>query len=188
MTRQRSQASKKPTPVGWRSRIVRYGEEPAGQLLGNSMNWRIHPQEQQKAAQALIGHEIGWIQGVIVNLRTASAWERDQGVATLIDGHMRAQLALKMGEETAVPVAYVDLTPKEERLALVSIDRLGLLTGTDDEQYDALLAGLADINEDVSAILIRTRRKKAKGLSHVVTPCSCCAKGCQAGCGCYRDE
>jgi hypothetical protein len=176
-------AAKKPA---WRNRIVSHGEAQAGQLLANEANWRTHGKPQQDAMRALLGNELGWLQSVIVNRRTAPEWGRDRNVETMLDGHMRVQLALRLGEETPVPVTYVDLTRREERLALASFDRVGALAGTDDEVYDVLLADLADVSPDISAVLVRQRR--VKGLSHEVQPCTCCRKGCTRGCGCFREE
>jgi hypothetical protein len=187
MAKKKQTRGKSSTPPAWRTRIVGHGTERADQLLAHEQNWRVHPKAQQAAMRALIGSEIGWLQGALVNRRTSPTWPRQQrGVATMLDGHMRVQLALKQGDDTPVPVTYVDLTPREEKLALASFDRVSALAGTDDEQYDVLLADLADVSEDISAILVRERRP-SKGLSHTVSPCTCCAKGCAPGCGCYRE-
>jgi hypothetical protein len=104
----------------------------------------------------------------------------------MLDGHMRVQLALKQGEDTPVPTTYVDLDPREEKLALASFDRVSALAGTDDEQYDVLLADLSGVSDDIAAVLVR-KRPPAKGLSHTVKPCTCCEQKCSPGCGCYRE-
>jgi len=181
-------AKPKRKSVAWANRIVGHGDVPAGQLLGNEANWRIHAKPQQDAMRALLGHELGWLQSVIVNKRTSKAWPaKDRGVETIVDGHMRVQLALQKGEEALVPVTYVDLDPRAEKLALASFDRIGALAGTDDEQYDALLADLADVPDVVASVLVRDR-KKTRGLSHTVRPCTCCKGHCAPGCGCYRED
>lgn len=120
----------------WRNRIVGYGEENADQLLANESNWRIHPKFQQDALSGLL-NEIGWIQNVIVNKRTAEEWGKDRYIETLVDGHLRASLAITRNEK--VPITYVDLTPDEERLALSTIDPIAAMAVTDKDQLDALL-------------------------------------------------
>lgn len=160
---------------GWRSRIVGQETVAAGQLLAHEDNWKVHGRPQQSAMRALLGHELGWLQSVIVNKRSGK----------VIDGHMRVQVALTNGEDTPVPVTYVDLSPKEERLALLSFDQVGAAAGRNDEAYDALLVGVTDLTEDLAGVLVR--KKRAKGLSHTVKECTCCKTKCQPGCGCHRD-
>lgn len=146
----------------WRNRIVRTGTEKAGQLLGNEMNWKIHPGAQQDAVRTLIGHDLGWLQTVLVNLRTAKVWGRDRRVETLLDGHLRAQLALQQGEDTPVPVTYVDLTPAEERLALLTLNPTAAMAVADDEKLDALLAEPLETELDVRALLGREAPPEAE--------------------------
>lgn len=143
---------------GWKSRIVRTGESAAGQLLANPANWRIHPVEQQEALRGLIGHELGWVQSVIVNLRTAKAWPAgERGVETLLDGHARVQVALQQGEETPVPTTWIDLTPAEERLFLATFDPIAGLAVSDDAKYGELVAALPEVEIDLSAVLHEPR-------------------------------
>lgn len=122
----------------WRNRIVDSGTLRAADFLANEANWRIHPKQQQDGLSGALA-EIGWIQNVVVNRRTSAEWGRDQGVETLVDGHLRVSLALSVSDDEPVPVVYVDLTPNEERLALVSIDPLSAMAATDKGQLDALL-------------------------------------------------
>lgn len=180
-------ARKKTEPKMWRTRIVKHGYEQAGQLLANPENWRIHPKAQQDAMRALLGSELGWVQGVIVNLRKSEEWGRDRNVQTLLNGHMRVQVALREGEETQVPVDYVDLSPAEEKLALATFDKISQLAGTDDAIWDALIADMATPSPDIAAILTKPQRKP-KGLARDVKECVCCAKGCQPGCGCWKNN
>lgn len=117
---------------GWRNRIIGYDEADPEQLLANPSNWRIHPQFQQEALEGALG-EIGWLSEIIVNKRTSVEWpDSDRGVETVLDGHLRVKLALRFGERK-VPVAYVDLTPQEEALALATFDPLSALAVPDAE-------------------------------------------------------
>lgn len=123
---------------GWRNRIVATDIRPAASFLANPQNWRIHPQEQQAALSGSLA-TVGWVQDVIVNLRSDPSWGPDRGVETLIDGHLRVSLALRAGDETQIPVKFVDLTPSEENVVLVSFDPIAALAVADKEQLDALL-------------------------------------------------
>ena len=174
----------------WGNRIVRHGTAKASELLANERNWRIHGRDQQ-AAMGTVLHDIGFVQNVIVNLRSDESWGQSQGVETLLDGHMRVSLALSRDDETEIPVVYVDLTPREERLVLLTLDPIGAMAGRDREQLVAL-AEETRLEWSESAIdwdgVLKTERKRARGLAHDVRECLCCKEGCKSGCGCYRND
>lgn len=176
----------------WGNRIVGQGTVAAGQLLANPANWRTHGLTQEGQLSSVL-HDIGFVQGVIVNKRTAPEWGRDRHVETLVDGHLRVKAALARGEEQEVPVTYVDLTPEEERRVLLTLDPIGALAGRDD-------AVLEDLKQQVSVewpaseldiealVSIREPRTRTKGLKHDVRACTCCQGKCSPGCGCYEEE
>jgi hypothetical protein len=122
----------------WRNRIIGTDVKPAIWFLANESKWRIHPISQQEALVGIL-HEVGWVQDVIVNRRTDPSWGTDQGVETLIDGHLRVSLALRESDETPIPLTYVDLTRDEENLILASFDPIAALAIADKEKLDALL-------------------------------------------------
>lgn len=126
---------------GWRNRIVGHGEEAPDQLLANALNWRIHPKAQQDALSGVLD-EVGWVQDIIVNSRTGN----------VVDGHLRASLAISKGE-AAVPVVYVDLSEHEERLILATIDPLSAMAATDTEQLAALLAEVTVTDQALTEML-----------------------------------
>ena len=95
----------------WQNRIVGEDMVDADQLLANPTNWRIHPKHQQEALAGVLDN-VGWVQRVIVNQRSGH----------VIDGHLRASLAISRGEQ--VPVIYVDVDEDEERLILATLDPL----------------------------------------------------------------
>lgn len=130
----------------WKNRIVKHGEENPEQLLANPSNPRIHPELQQNAVEGSLD-EIGWIQDVIVNLRTSDEWGQDQNVETMLDGHLRVKLALRRGEQS-VPVKYVDLSPREEALALATFDPVTGYAGIDREIMSGLLGEVGEIEND----------------------------------------
>lgn len=130
----------------WKNRIVRHGREKTESLLANEWNWRIHPEKQQEALKQCLD-DIGWIQTVIINLRTSSEWEQAQGVETMLDGHARVKLALRHDEEF-VPVTYVDLSPKEEKKALIALDRITQMAGEDSAMLFDLVNSLLEDGEE----------------------------------------
>jgi hypothetical protein len=105
----------------------------AADLVPHPQNWRQHPQAQATNLTATLGG-VGWVQRVIVNQRTGR----------LLDGHLRAELARAQGEQTPVPVLYVDLSEDEERTVLATLDPIAGMAIAD----EATLAGLVRSIED----------------------------------------
>jgi len=147
---------------GWRIQIVRTATVPASSLLANEWNARIHPQLQRDALAGLLD-EVGVVQFVLVNLRTAVAWGERRGVETVVDGHLRILIALGHGDETPVPVAFVDLSPQEERRVLLTYDRIGALATLDAEKIVVLreetLTDYPESTLDLDAVLRTDRRR-----------------------------
>jgi hypothetical protein len=139
-----AKASSTVTP--WPINIVRYDVQPASSFLANSANFRVHPKTQQDSTKGSLD-ELGWIDEVMVNLRTGSEWGADQGVETMINGHLRVTLALREGDETPVPTKYVDLSPEKEALALLIFDELTAQAFKDKEKMAALMQGTTTGNE-----------------------------------------
>ena len=138
--------------IGWQNKIVGSGTSRAGDLLANESNWRIHVKAQQDALSGIL-KEVGWVQQVIVNRRTSEEWCASQNVETVVDGHLRVSLALSKGEDTEVPVIYIDLTPKEEALVLATFDPISALAVADNEQLKALLSEIETENGAVKGLL-----------------------------------
>lgn len=140
------------TETTWRNRIVRMDTIRAGDALANEANWRVHPQAQQQALAGAL-NEVGWVTGVIVNLRSAEEWGQDRHIETIVDGHARIGEALRVSEDTEVPVLYVDLSPSEERLVLATFDPLSAMAVPDRDQLDALLREVQTGDAAVMAML-----------------------------------
>lgn len=178
-----------PVAAPWGNRIVRSAMVPAGQFLANPRNWRIHPTFQQDQMVVML-QRVGFVAPVMVNLRTSEEWGEERNVETMVDGHLRVELALSRGEDTLVPTSFVDLTPVEERAVLLTLDPLGELAGTDKEKLPSLIeeveVDFADTDLDLEA-LFKTETRTAKGLRHEVKECTCCNRKCSPRCGCYRE-
>jgi hypothetical protein len=119
-------------------------------LLANPKNWRKHPKNQVDAMGGVLD-EIGWIQEVIWNKRTAR----------LIDGHLRVELAKRAGEST-VPVKVVDLSEEEENIAILTFDPLGAMAEADKIQLNNLLTQTALNNETVDQLIRDLQETSAK--------------------------
>jgi hypothetical protein len=121
-------AKKKTETNQWQSKIVGHGKVAASQLLANPFNHRLHPEKQRQVVAASI-QELGFIKSVIVN----------QVTGHIIDGHERVMQALGVGEETLIDVEYVELTPDEERKALLILDASSSLATIDSSQLTQLV-------------------------------------------------
>ena len=127
--------------MDFRSRIVGYGDEPLDNILFNPNNWRVHPKAQQEAMTGVLS-EIGWVEGVIINVKTGN----------LIDGHMRALLAQKAGSKT-IPAIYVDLTLDEENLILATKDPIGMMAVADQQKFSDLCEVITTDNQAVEDLI-----------------------------------
>jgi DNA modification methylase len=112
----------------WKNRIVKHDVLPAKDFLAHPMNFRVHPQIQQAALKGSLD-ELGWIDDVMVNIQTQH----------VINGHLRISLALREGDDTLVPVKYVNLSPEEELTALAVFDPITAMATADKDKLDALL-------------------------------------------------
>lgn len=120
----------------WKSRIISHGEECPSRLLPNPKNWRKHGKLQSDALSGVL-QELGWIQDVIVNLRSSDQWPPEEKKPTLLDGHLRVGLALQY-KQASVPVKYVDLTPAEEAEAIATFDPIGTMAIADTIRLDSI--------------------------------------------------
>jgi len=122
----------------WKDRIIEQRSIPLDELRANPANWRRHP-ARQGAALGQVLDEVGLVQGVILNQRSeAQGWPLGE-LPTLVDGHLRLELAHASGE-ASLPATVVDLSPAEERLVLATLDPLGALAEADAAALEALVA------------------------------------------------
>jgi ParB-like chromosome segregation protein Spo0J len=70
----------------------------------------------------------------------------------MIDGHLRVELAIK-NKEKEVPVKYVDLSPEEEELALLTLDPIGAMAEADKNMLEALLANVSTDDERIKELM-----------------------------------
>jgi hypothetical protein len=127
--------------ITWRNRIIESGTAAPETLVPNPENYRIHGEQQQKAMAGALA-EVGWVQPVTVNRVTGR----------LVDGHMRVAMAIRRGE-SEIPVNYVELTEREERIALATIDPLGDLATQGDTELRALISSVTVEDQDLADLL-----------------------------------
>jgi hypothetical protein len=91
------------------------------------LNFRLHPDRQRAALQALYA-EVGFARSLL-------AYELPEGRLKLIDGHLRRDLDPDM----EVEVEILDVNDEEARALLLSIDPLAALAETQEQLHQRLL-------------------------------------------------
>src|SRR5919204_5535450 len=95
-----------------RNRIKGHRRVRAGDLVPHEWNYRLHP-EGQRAALEAVYEQVGFARSLL-------AYELPDGRLKLIDGHLRREIDPDM----AVEVEVLDVTPEEARKLLLSMDSL----------------------------------------------------------------
>src|SRR5215475_14235789 len=110
-----------------RNRIKAHRRVRAGDLVPHEWNFRLHPELQKAALQALY-REIGFARSLL-------AYELPDGRLKLIDGHLRRDL----DPDLEVDVEVLDVNDDEARALLLSIDPLAALAQTQQQLHQRLL-------------------------------------------------
>jgi hypothetical protein len=113
----------------------------------NPLQWRTHGEIQLAALKDLIFGEdgkgggedfVGWAKPVVINDRTVeNGWEPEEAVPTVVDGHGRLEVALKI-PGSQVPAGIGSWTPRQEKILLRFLDPLAALAGIDFERAKEL--------------------------------------------------
>ena len=143
----------------WTNRILSTALVRADSLLANPANFRVHPKAQQQALGTTIDY-VGLVAPVIVNKRSAAEWGSDRGIETLLDGHLRVQMALRQGDSTELPVVYVDLLPDEERVILASLDAIGAMAVQDADKLAELIQSVESEDASILKLLAQCQGEK----------------------------
>ena len=110
-----------------RNRIRSHRRVRAGDLVPQEWNFRLHPEQQEAALQALY-REVGFARSLL-------AYELPDGRLKLIDGHLRRDL----DPDQEVEVEILDVNDDEARALLLSIDPLAAMAETQAEVHQELL-------------------------------------------------
>ena len=113
-----------PEPI--RNRIQGHRRVRAGDLVPHELNFRLHPELQKSALQALY-REVGFARSLL-------AYALPDGRLKLLDGHLRRDLDPDM----EVDVEVLNLTDEEARVLLLSLDPLAALAQTQTQLHDRL--------------------------------------------------
>ena len=122
-----------------RNRIQGHRRVRAGDLVPHEFNFRLHPEQQRAALQALY-REVGFARSLL-------AYELPDGRLKLIDGHLRRDLDPDM----EVDVEVLDVTDDEARALLLSIDPLAALAQTQEQLRQRLVELTPVESEDLRA-------------------------------------
>ena len=122
--------------INIKDRIVDFQRVPMHAIADNAGNWRLHPDAQNQALKGILGR-IG-ITGALL----AYYSERNDGVLTLIDGHLRKEIAQEIDDEFEWPVLITDLNDEEADLILTTFDAVGEMAGINDEALEKLLESI----------------------------------------------
>jgi hypothetical protein len=114
-----------PEPI--RNRIKGHRRVRAGDLVPHEFNFRLHPDGQRAALQALY-REVGFARSLL-------AYELPDGRLKLIDGHLRRDL----DPDLEVDVEVLDVNEDEARALLLSIDPLAALAQTQEQLHQRLM-------------------------------------------------
>jgi hypothetical protein len=110
-----------------RNRIKGHRRVRAGELVPHEWNFRLHPEGQKSALEAVY-REVGFARSLL-------AFELPDGRLKLIDGHLRRDLDPDM----EVDVEILDVDEEEARTLLLSIDPLAALAETQQQLHDRLM-------------------------------------------------
>jgi hypothetical protein len=110
-----------------RNRIKGHRRVRAGDLVPHEFNFRLHPEHQRAALEALY-HEVGFARSLL-------AYELPDGRLKLIDGHLRRE----MDPDMEVDVEVLDVDDAEARALLLSIDPLVALAETQAQLHQRLM-------------------------------------------------
>jgi hypothetical protein len=110
-----------------RNRIKSHRRVRAGDLVPHEWNFRLHPEGQRAALQALY-EQVGFARSLL-------AYELPDGRLKLIDGHLRRD----MDPDMEVDVEVLDVNDEEARALILSIDPLAALAETQAQLHNRLM-------------------------------------------------
>src|SRR5439155_10336292 len=125
----------------------------AGELVPHEWNFRLHPESQKAALQALY-EEVGFARSLL-------AYELPDGRLKLIDGHLRRDL----DPEMEMDVEVLDVNEDEARALLLSIDPLAGLAQMQEQIHRRLVETTPTDFEDLKAAWRGAAEKHLRALS-----------------------
>src|SRR5205807_5057845 len=123
-----------------RNRIKGHRRVRAGDLVPHELNFRLHPDVQRSAIQALYD-DVGFARSLL-------AYELPDGRLKLIDGHLRRDIDPDM----EVEVEVLDVNEDEARELLLSIDPLVGLGQMQQQLYERLRQTTPTVHPELEAM------------------------------------
>jgi hypothetical protein len=145
-----------PEPI--RNRIKGHRRVRAGDRVPHEFNFRLHPEGQRAALQALY-REVGFARSLL-------AYELPDGRLKLLDGHLRRDLDPDM----EVDVEVLDVNDDEARALLLSIDPLAALAETQEQLHARLMELTPTDSEDLRAAWEEAARACLEGPAERARP------------------
>ncbi len=141
-----------------RNRIKAHRRVRAGDLVPHEWNFRLHPDAQREALQALY-REVGFARSLL-------AYELPDGRLKLIDGHLRREIDPDM----EVEVEILDVDESEARELLLSIDPLAALAQTQEQLYERLRQNTPTAEPDLAGMWEDAARQSAEAAERLALP------------------
>jgi hypothetical protein len=130
--------------VNIRDRIKRFERVPAGQVIPNPKNPRVHNQAQRAVLRDLLD-QIGMADVLLVR-------ETAAGQFILIDGHLRREL---FRQHELVPVVILDLNDEEADLLTLTLDSSAGMAEWNQMLCEALIGSVSTSSEAIGGLLQR---------------------------------
>lgn len=136
----------------WTSRIVGHARVDPESLTGNPQNFRRHPQVQRDVLAASI-RELGFVKSVLVSTSTNYVVDGHARVWSALDEKQRLEQAGLDSSGVLIDVEYIDLSPEEEKKALLILDKISELATVDADPLDDLLREVQTGEEAIAKLL-----------------------------------
>ena len=133
-----------------RDRYIETIEVPAKQVREHPKNWRVHPPEQRKALEQILGR--------VGKLTALQGTRLPDGTIEIFDGHLRRDI---LGGDL-VRVDLYDLSPEEVELVLATFDPISAMAEADLGRLSGLLESTEDIPEQIAKELVSLLENEEK--------------------------
>ena len=159
--------TKKENDDVWNDAVVKTAWVEVDDILFNPNNYKIHPRAQQGAVESSI-EKVGIVRRILINLRTSEEWDdNNRNVHTLIDGHLRVQLAARKGIKK-LKADFIDLNPEQEDYLLSVLDPVGTMAVIDREKWGELAARMKKKSDNMTdKNVLDELAKKMKASKHL---------------------
>jgi hypothetical protein len=141
-----------------RNRIKAHRRVRAGDLVPHEWNYRLHPDAQRDALQALY-REVGFTRSLLAS-------KLPDGRLKLIDGHLRREIDPDM----EVNVEVLDVNEAEARELLLSIDPLAEMAQMQEQLYDRLRQTTPTAQPDLEAMWQQAAQRSLDALERLKQP------------------